>query len=211
MTTTTKKSYQEVVTERRSIRTYDASVKITQQEMQEILDEATLAPSSMNLQPWRFLVIESDEGKNKLKELAKFNSKQVETSAAVMAVFVDMNSIETIDEIYSMAVEKGYMPQDVKDKQVPSITNMMKDIPRDRLRASHFIDAGLVSMQIMLSAQARGYATNPMGGYNKKDIAETFGLDKERFEPVMLISIGKAAEEGRPTVRLPIQDLAKWV
>ncbi|MFC4355482.1 nitroreductase family protein [Chryseomicrobium palamuruense] len=211
MTTSTKKSYQEVVKERRSIRTYNTSVKITQQEMQEILEEATLAPSSMNMQPWRFLVIESDEAKEKLKELAKFNSKQVETSSAVIAVFVDMNSIETIDEIYSLAVEKGFMPQDVKEKQVPAITNMMKDVPQEQLRASHFIDAGLVSMQIMLSAQARGYASNPMGGYNKKDIAETFGLDKNRFEPVMLISVGKAAEEGHSSVRLPIEDLAKWV
>lgn len=177
----------------------------------EILDEAALAPSSLNLQPWRFLVIDSEEGKETLKDLAKFNQRQVETSSAVIAVFVDMQSIDTTQEIYDLAVEKGVMPADVRDRQVPAIQNMLKDIPRQEMRALNFIDAGLVSMQIMLSAQARGYATNPIGGFEKARIAEAYGLEKDRFEPVMLISIGKAAEEGYQSVRLPIENIAKWV
>lgn len=211
MTTTTQPTYQETVKSRRSIRTYQPDVKISQQEMQELLAEATLAPSSLNLQPWRFLIIESEEGKATLKELAKFNQRQVETSSAVIAVFVDMESIETTQEIYDLAVEKGVMPADVRDRQVPSIQSMLRAIPREEMRAMNFIDAGLVSMQIMLSAQARGYATNPMGGFEKEKIAEAYGLDKNRFEPVMLISIGKAADEGRASVRLPIDDIAKWI
>lgn len=211
MTTTTKPTYQETVTSRRSIRTYQPDVKISQQEMKELLAEATLAPSSLNLQPWRFLVIESEEGKETLKGLAKFNQRQVETSSAVIAVFVDMESIETTQEIYDLAVEKGVMPADVRDRQVPAIKGMLQAIPREEMRALNFIDAGLVSMQIMLSAQARGYATNPIGGFEKAKLAEAYGLDKERFEPVMLISIGKAADEGYQSVRLPIEDLAKWV
>lgn len=211
MTTTTKPTYEQLVKERRSIRVYDQEVKISKQEMHELLEEATLAPSSLNLQPWRFLVIESEEGKETLKGLAKFNQRQVETSAAVIAVFVDMQSVETTQEIYDLAVEKGVMPADVRDRQVPAIQGMLKDIPKEQLRTMNFLDAGLAAMQIMLSAQARGYATNPIGGFEKENIAEAYGLDKERFEAVMLISIGKAAEEGYQSVRLPIDDLAKWV
>ncbi|PJK16263.1 nitroreductase family protein [Chryseomicrobium excrementi] len=211
MTTTTQPTYAQTVKERRSIRVYDPQVKISKEEMMEILDEAALAPSSLNLQPWRFLVIDSEEGKETLKDLAKFNQRQVETSSAVIAVFVDMQSIETTQEIYDLAVEKGVMPADVRDRQVPAIQNMLKDIPRPEMRAMNFIDAGLVSMQIMLSAQARGYATNPIGGFEKARIAEAYGLEKDRFEPVMLISIGKAAEEGYQSVRLPIENIAKWV
>jgi len=211
MTTITQPTYQQTVKERRSIRVYNPEVKIEKQEMMELLEEASLAPSSLNLQPWRFLVIDSEEGKGKLKELAKFNQRQVDTSAAVIAVFVDMNSSDTTQEIYDLAVEKGVMPADVRDRQVPMIKNMLNDIPREDMRAMNFIDAGLVSMQIMLSAQSRGYATNPIGGFEKAKIAEAFGLEKERFEPVMLISIGQAAEDGYQSVRLAIQDLAKWV
>lgn len=45
------------------------------------------------------------------------------------------------------------------------------------------LDAGLVSMQLMLVARAHGYDTNPVGGYEKDQIAEVFGLDKERYVP----------------------------
>lgn len=37
--------------------------------MIQILEEATRAPSSVNLQPWRFVVIESDEANDKLRPL----------------------------------------------------------------------------------------------------------------------------------------------
>ena len=53
--------FNEILTGRRSIRKYDTSVKISKEEMTEIHTEATLAPSSVNMQPWRFLGIESDE------------------------------------------------------------------------------------------------------------------------------------------------------
>ncbi|MEH7016535.1 nitroreductase family protein, partial [Bacillus sp. JJ63] len=56
-------NFTEIITGRRSIRKYDPSVKISKEEMTEILTEATLAPSSVNMQPWRFLVIDSAEGK----------------------------------------------------------------------------------------------------------------------------------------------------
>lgn len=72
------------------------------------------------------------------------------------------------------------------------------------------IDSGLVSMQLMLSARARGYDTNPIGGYDKSRIAEAFGMEKERYVPVMLISVGKAAKEARRTTRLPIDRIADW-
>ncbi|MNT92592.1 putative NAD(P)H nitroreductase YodC [compost metagenome] len=49
-----------------------------------------------------------------------------------------------------------------------------------------------------------------MGGYEKDQIAEAFGLDKERYVPVMLISIGKAAGSGYQSVRLPIDRIAQW-
>lgn len=58
--------FNEIVYGRRSIKTYDPSVKISREEMTEILKEASTAPSSINMQPWRFLVIDSEEGKQKL-------------------------------------------------------------------------------------------------------------------------------------------------
>lgn len=204
------KDYKEVISSRRSVRVYDPAVRISHEEMTEILEEATLAPSSVNLQPWRFLVIDSPEGKAALEELAPGNLHQVKTSSAVIAVFGDMNAFDNADEIMSSAVERGFMPQDVKEKIMANYTDLFGRISAGAFREMILIDCGLVSMQLMLSARAHGYDTNPIGGYDKSRIAEAFGMDKERYVPVMLISIGKAAKEARKTTRLPIDRVAQW-
>jgi nitroreductase len=200
----------EIVKGRRSIRNYDTNVKISKEEMTQILEEATLAPSSVNMQPWRFLVIDSEEGKATLAPLAKFNQVQVETSSAVIAVFGDMKAIDQLENIYDTAVEKGLMPQEVRDRQVPAIQGMYENVPASALKDSILIDSGLVSMQLMLVARAHGYDTNPIGGYEKDQIAEAFGMEKDRYVPVMLLSIGKAVDTGYPSVRLPINDITDW-
>jgi len=202
--------FNQIVTERRSIKKYDPSVKISREEMTEILRKATLAPSSVNMQPWRFLIIESPEAKATLAPLAKFNQRQVETSSAVIAIFGDLNSIHNAEEIYGKAVELGIMPQDVKENLLTTISAYYAQMTPEVNKQTVLIDSGLVTMQLMLVARAHGYDTNAIGGYEKDKIAEAFGLDSERYLPVMLLSIGKAADSGRPSVRLPIDQVATW-
>ncbi|AGK52389.1 nitroreductase family protein [Bacillus sp. 1NLA3E] len=202
--------FNQIIKGRRSIKNYDKSVKISHEEMEEILTLATLAPSSVNMQPWRFLVIESAEGKAKLAPLARFNQNQVETSSAVIAVFGDLNNFDNAEEIYGKAVEMGLLPLEVKEQILTSFSGYFETISREDMKDVVLVDGGLVSMQLMLAARAFGYDTNPIGGYEKDQIAEAFGLDKNRYVPVMLISIGKAADNGHPSVRLPIDKIAQW-
>ncbi|KUP24188.1 nitroreductase family protein [Paenibacillus sp. DMB5] len=202
--------FNEIVYGRRSIKTYDPSVKISREEMTEILKEASTAPSSINMQPWRFLVIDSEEGKQKLAPLSRFNKEKVLQASAVIAIFGDMNNFDYAEEIYGKAVELGYMPQEVKDYQLNAFKPLYSQISDKDMRDIILLDAGLVSMQLMLVARAHGYDTNPIGGYEKDQIAEAFGLDKERYLPVMLLTIGKAASEGFTSYRLPVDQTTVW-
>ncbi|OPH58062.1 NAD(P)H nitroreductase [Paenibacillus ferrarius] len=209
-TTLTTNDFNQIVAGRRSIKTYDPTVKISRDEMTEILRKATLAPSSVNMQPWRFLIIESPKAKTILAPLSRFNQRQVETSSAVIAIFGDLNSINYAEEIYGKAVELGFMPKEVKEKQLAAISKYYEQMTPEVNRETVLIDSGLVSMQLMLVARAHGYDTNAIGGYEKDKIAEAFGLDPERYVPVMLISIGKAVDNGYPSVRLPIDQVITW-
>ncbi|WP_337035484.1 nitroreductase family protein [Paenibacillus illinoisensis] len=215
MDTTTAQSnrtndFDNIVLERRSVKTYNPEVKISREELSEILAKASRAPSAINMQPWRFLVIDSAEGKEKLAPLASFNQTQVLTSSAVIAVFYDAENIAYMDEIFSKSVELGYMPQDIKEMQMQQAKPYYASMSPSELRDMNLIDSGLISMQLMLVARAHGYDTNPMAGYDKERIAEVFGLDKERFQPVMLISIGKAVKDGHPSYRLPVDTITTW-
>ncbi|HBS43686.1 nitroreductase family protein [Paenibacillus etheri] len=209
-TQTQTNDFKEIITGRRSIRKYDPTVKISKEEMTQILTEATLAPSSVNMQPWRFLVIESDEAKATLAPLARFNGVQVETSAAMIAIFGDLNNFDYAEEIYGTAVERGLMPAEVKENQLTRLSAHFATLPREVNKDTVLIDGALVAMQLMLVARAHGYDTNPIGGYEKDQIAEAFGMEKDRYVPVMLLSIGKAVDAGYPSVRLPIDKIAEW-
>ena len=81
------------LTKRRSIRKYDPNIKISKDEMVSILKDATRAPSSMNMQPWRFIIVESSEAKEKLRPVLYGNQTQLETSAAMICIFTDLKKV----------------------------------------------------------------------------------------------------------------------
>ncbi|MCM3758519.1 nitroreductase family protein [Sporosarcina aquimarina] len=202
--------FNEILNGRRSIKEYDPTVKISHEEMSEIITQASKAPSSINMQPWRFVVIDSEEGKAKLAPLSRFNKDKVLSSSAVIAVFADLNNFDYAEEIYGKAVELGYMPQEVKEFQLNAFKPIYEKMSDEEMKDTIMLDAGLVSMQLMLVARAYGYDTNPIGGYEKDQIAEAFDLEKERYMPVMLITIGKAINEGFQSYRLPVETTTQW-
>ena len=55
-------NFSDIALNRKSIRRYDENVKISREEILTMLDEANRAPSSVNLQPWRYVVVDTKEG-----------------------------------------------------------------------------------------------------------------------------------------------------
>ncbi|MFJ7668030.1 nitroreductase family protein [Lysinibacillus sp. NPDC097195] len=202
--------FNEIVYGRRSIKEYDPTVKISREEMTEIIAQASKAPSSINMQPWRFVVIDSEQGKAQLAPLSRFNKDKVMSASAVIAVFADRNNFDYAEEIYSSAVELGYMPKEVKEFQLNAFKPVYEKMSEEEMKDTVMLDAGLVSMQLMLVARAYGYDTNPIGGYEKELIAEAYGLEKDRYIPVMLLTIGKATHEGFQSYRLPVDKTTIW-
>lgn len=209
-TTFENNTFTDVMLGRKSIRVYDENIKISQLEMLQMIEEATTAPSSVNMQPWRFVVVESPEAKEALKPLIRFNVRQNDTSAAMVLIFGDMECYELGEEIYDQAVAEGKMPQEVRDQQLAAILPYYKNLSKQEMNDIVKIDSSLAAMQFMLVARAHGYDTNPIGGFEKDQLAEAFGLDKDRYVPVMILSVGKAAEEGYQSVRLDAETITSF-
>lgn len=202
--------FSDIVYNRRSIRKFDTSVKIPREEMLEILDKTVTAPSSVNMQPWRFVVVDSEEGKDKLKPFVSYNAIQNETSSAMVLIFADLKSQERAEEIYGKAVTQGKMPEEVKEKQLSSIVPMYEKAPFEVMNEIVHIDSSLAAMQLMLVARSYGYDTNAIGGYKKDGLAKAFGLDEDRHVPILIIALGKADEEGFESVRLDASDVTTF-
>jgi nitroreductase len=205
MQATLTKTLSEVIKERHSVRKYDPAFEISQEELKSMLSEATLAPSSSNLQPWRFIVIQDEDTKRELRAIAN-NQEQVETASAVIAVLGDKEMYKNVEKVYRGAFEAGFMDE-VNMNRLIEGTNKTYPLASDEVRKNiASFDAGLVSMQLMLIAKDRGYDTVPMGGFNKEQFVEKFNVS-ERFFPVILIAVGKAVQGAFHTTRLPLDDV----
>lgn len=199
----------EVIHERHSVRKYDPNFKMSKDELEAILNEAILAPSSSNLQPWRFIVFEDQEAKKELREIAN-NQEQVETSSAVIAILGDTEMYKNVERIYRSGFEQGYIDEASMNRIVNNTNNTYPHAPVGVRENIASFDAGLVSMQLMLIAKAKGYDTVTMGGFNKEKFIEKYNIDS-RYIPIVLIAIGKAAVPAFKTTRLPLDELVRYI
>ena len=199
----------EVIHARKSVRKFDSDYQIAPEVIEEMLQEATLAPSSSNLQPWRFIVIQDDEAKKKIKEFS-FNQEQMETSSAIIAVVGDTEMYHNIDEIYLSNLKAGNIDEVNVQRQIDNAKALYPNAPADARLTIAAFDAGLVSMQFMLIAKAKGYDTVPMGGFDKAQFAKEFNLE-DRYAPLVLIALGKAAAPAYGSTRLPLEKITSFV
>lgn len=198
----------DVIKGRKSVKYFDPNVKIKREEIIEMLNEANLAPSSCNLQPWRYIVVDTPEGKEKLGS-ANYNKIQNDTSAAMIIVLGDLNHYGKFDEIYGEAVEKGYMTEEVKDGFEKGMGPQLENLPTDKNREGVYFDCGLWTMQFANIAYAKGYDTNIIGGFVREKVDELFELE-ENLIPVMLIALGKKEKDARLTVRMKAENLVRF-
>ena len=61
---------------------------------------------------------------------------------------------------------------------------------------------------LLLAAEARGYQTSPMSGFDLARVKQVLGLPDNARVPA-LVAIGHSAEEGFPQHRLPLADVMK--
>ncbi len=80
---------------RRAVKIFDTTKKISQENIEGILESARLSPSSFGLQPWKIKVIEDDDLKEKIFPIA-FNQSQTTTCSHLLVIC----GLNDIDEMY---------------------------------------------------------------------------------------------------------------
>ncbi|MBQ7287016.1 MAG: nitroreductase family protein [Candidatus Gastranaerophilales bacterium] len=79
----------ELIQNRKSVREYQDK-KIPHSDLKKILEAGYLAPSWMNSQPWKFILVENQQTKDLLCELSS-NQPHVKNAAALVVCIADKN------------------------------------------------------------------------------------------------------------------------
>lgn len=190
----------EIMRSRHSVKKYQPDVAIPRKELEEMLALASTAPSSWNLQHWRYLVITSKEKKERLLPIA-YNQRQVVDASATIVILGDLEANKAAYDVYGKALKDDVITEKVHDALILQIEGAYKSAQVGRDEA--ILNASLAAMQLMLIAKAKGYDTCPMGGFNDQQLIKELGIPS-RFIPVMLIVVGKEDVPARSTERFSL-------
>ena len=177
----------ELYNERRSVNFFDKTKKFNRETLKEIIDLATLAPSAFNLQPWRIIVAESNDAKEKLTKLA-FNQEKIKDAAYTLIIIGNKNAWDSNNPVWDEMLQSVGRNQEMVDGSKQSAAFLYGS---DEIRKIKFAEsnASLLAMSIMIAAKEYGIDSHPMSGMDFEGIHKEFGL-AEHESLVMLITLG---------------------
>ena len=198
-------SVKKALEQRSSTNFFDATKKLSVEQIKELIRLATLAPTAFNLQNWHFIAVTSDEAKAKL-HAAAFNQQKVLDAAVTFIVCGELESHKKFDRVVKELTERGGIPTDVAEIWKGKVVSLHEgNAPIQKAEA--FRSASLGAMALMLAAEEQGLVTGPMSGFNPEAVSEAFDLD-ENVLPVILVSVGYPAEGNFvQNVRLNVDDV----
>lgn len=212
MSSAAQTDYFTLFRERHSVRYFDVSYKLSEQEIKELLEIAGSAPSSWNLQHWKFIVITEAATKEKLLPIAN-GQKQVVDASVTVAILGDLQANRNTEAVHGPAIQTGLenayagyssyraMADQIEDAYAGASSSYRRD---EAIR-----NASLAAMQLMLAAKAKGLDSGPMVGFDADAFVKAFNVPP-RYIPVLLVAIGKAVRPARPTSRFPVEQTIIW-
>lgn len=180
----------EAIETRRSVKAYDPHHKISQQEVDQLMQFAMLSPTAFNIQHWRFVLVTDPVLRHQIRAVS-WNQAQVEEASLLIVLVADVNAWQKAPERYWQNAPKA-----AADMLVPAIKNYYtgnETAQRDEAMRS----CGMAAMTIMLAAKGMGYDTCPMDGFDFDAVSKLINLPSDHI-PTMFITVGKALKPAMP-------------
>lgn len=192
----------ELIHRRYSAEDFDPARTLGEDDIRGLVLDATRAPSSFNIQHWRFLAVRSTEDKARLCRAA-YGQEQVARAAVTFVILGDLEGVDRLPGIMDVAVERGAIPEGKAAAWVSMAREIYSDaeVARDEALRS----ASLAAMTMMLAAEARGLVAGALTGFDPGQVMREFEIGS-RYLPVMLLAVGYPA--GPVGVRMPRLDVA---
>lgn len=213
----------DAIYQRRAVKAFDP-VAIPPELREQILDAARFAPSSFNMQPYRFYWIESPERKKAASQLC-LSQPPATSATALVAAVADIASLESTSRLQlEWMRSSGFSEEKIREYERTArlgriifapgpfgifgafkwalfrALNSFKMIglpPTSRQEVFKWAikSTSLACQNLMIAAEALGLNTCPMEGFDTVRLSRFLGLSRKHHEIVMVIAIGKKCAE----------------
>lgn len=179
--TTSSPSFDEVLTSRRSVRNYDASKKISEAEVRDLLKAAQDAPSWANQQPSKYYVAISEEKLTAVQDMVGGNKERIKNAPVLIVSTYERGKSGFFQGNQTNEVGDGWGAY----------------------------DNGLSNCYLILKARAMGFDTLIMGMREADKLRELFSIPEN--ETIMaVIALGYRAEEPKRPVHRELDEIVKF-
>lgn len=209
------------VKKRHSAKAYDPNMKISSEDVEKIKELLRFSPSSVNSQPWHFIIASTPAGKERIakstERLYPFNKDSI-LNASHVVVFCSRHKI---DKSYLSLI----LEQEEKDQRFSNDAEAFKSKVRmgrsmfvnlhkyDYKDLQHWVDKQVYLNigQFLLGVSTLGVDATPMEGVELAVLDEEFGLREKGYTSLVVVTLGYHAEEdfnaSLPKSRLPYSEI----
>lgn len=202
---------------------FDPKRKISANDFETILESGILSPSSFGFEPWKFLVIQKGDIREKLKNVSWGGQGQIPTASHFVVILARKAADLSHDSEYinSMLRDVQLLPVEVQKMKRDFYKNFQTndfDLKDERALFDWACKQTYIALgNMMTSAALLGIDSCPMEGFDRARFEEVLAgeglLDQEHFGVSMLVSFGYRAEDAKihPKTRGSKESLIQWV
>ena len=186
---------------RRAVKHFDPDHRLSAEEEKKLLEATIQAPTSFNIQHWRFVILRDPDLRRKIR--SEFGNDQAQMTDASLLVLLTADT-----KAWAKEPERYWRnaPTEVADLLVGWMGPFHEGrewLQRDEAQRS----IGMAMQTLMLAAKAMGYDSCPMIGFDIEKVAELIRLPDDHVMGPM-VAIGKGTKEPWPKPgQLPLDEL----
>lgn len=169
---------------------FDQSKKISDDQMDSLLEAVLLTPSSFGLQPWKFIVVSNEELKQQMRQAGFDQAGFTEASHIVVLAVNNKVDAEYIDH-YVAAVSET---RNIAKENLGGFSDMMNGAvamrtPEQVVEWSSrqvYIALGV----LIAAASVMAIDSHPMEGFDKDQFDAILGLKETTFRSLVVVALG---------------------
>ncbi len=175
---------------RHAVKAYNPARKVAKEDLEKILEAARLAPTSSGLQPFRVIVVENQELKEKMVPGALNPEVMRDCSHVLVLAAWDSYSDEKIDEVYDRHTDERGLPRG----RFSSYTDKLKEIYGAQSAEENFAHTAKQTYIALGLAMAQAAElkidSTPAEGFSNEVVDEILGLKEMGLKSVTLLYLG---------------------
>ena len=208
---------QQIITDlekRYTTKHYDASKRIPQADLDVIYEAMRLSPSSINSQPWKFIVIESDAAKQRFHDTFankfQFNQKHAkEASHIILLAHKTHYNRDDYAKVVDKGIEDGRTKPENREQAFGGFAFVEMNMDENGntsawTKAQVYIALG----NLMHTAARLGIDSTPMEGVDPELIKEIFSTELEGYQCDVALAMGYHHKDEDYNAALPKSRLA---